>query len=305
MTHRAFSLILILVIETFLSSPTVTSFFDWLQHAGLTLVAILVISWLAYHLADFIVSHFVQKLVHKTRLNQMTSLDVKKRQDTVTGLLTTIVRVFIIIVSAMLIMKQLLPHLNYTPIFASAGIIGVALGFGAQSLVKDFLTGVFIITENQYRVGDIVEIDSAAGTVEHVGIRSTVIRDNDGNVHYLPNGTIAHVINKTMGFSKVNFTLSVEPDTDVDLLAAVINATGSGLLEDPKFKHKILEAPHFQNIGSFSQLGMEVTINGKTEPSEQWSVSSEMRRRLVAEFRKAKIHLAAPTGQVAFGTKKK
>ena len=92
---------------------------------------------------------------------------------------------------------------DLSPLFASAGIIGVALGFGAQSLVKDFLSGIFIIAENQYRVGDVVDVMGAAGTVERVGTRTTVIRDSEGNVHYVPNGTIQHVINKTMGYSIV------------------------------------------------------------------------------------------------------
>ena len=105
----------------------------------------------------------------------------------------------------------------------------------------------------------------------------------------------SHVINKTMGFSKVNFTLSVDADTDVDLLAKIINDTGAKLAEDPKWKAKITEAPRFMNVGSFSQLGMDITIVGVTQPSEQWSVTGELRRRLLKELVKHKIQLAAAT----------
>lgn len=280
-------------LDTFLTSPSVDSAIKWLSNQGLNVLFIVFVAWLSYHLVNFIVENLVRQLIRKTTYNKMTDLDLKKRQDTVTSLVSTLFRIIILAAAGMMLVKQLFPHINYTPIFASAGIIGVAVGFGAQSLIKDFLTGVFIITENQYRVGDVVDLDNgAAGSVERLGIRSTVLRDADGNVHYIPNGNVGHVINKTMGFSKVNFTLSVEPDTDVDLLAQVINDTGNKLAEDPKWKAKITEAPHFQNVGSFSQLGMDVVIVGVTQPSEQWSVTGELRRRLIQQLAKHKIKLA-------------
>ncbi len=265
---------------------------DWFENNGFNIILVIVLSWFLFHFLNIIINRFVQRVVRMTRSNQMTIDDVKKRQDTLSGLLSALSRIFISVVAFMVIFKLIFPHVSYTPLFASAGVIGIALTFGAQSLIKDFLTGIFIITENQYRVGDVIDIDGAAGSVERVGLRSTVLRDADGNVHYLPNGTITHVINKTMGYSKVNFTISVKPDTDVDLLARVINETGTALAEDDKWKTKILEAPKFVNIASFSELGMEVTVSGKTEPSEQWSVSSEMRRRLLKAFSVHKIKLA-------------
>ncbi len=191
-----------------------------------------------------------------------------------------------------MVFEQLFPQIDLTPFFASAGIVGIALGFGAQSLIKDFLSGLFIIAENQYRVGDIVDIEGATGTVERLTMRSTILRDNSGNVHFLPNGMVAHVINKTMGFSKVNFSLAVDPETDVDRLAAVIDEVGLKLSLDDKWKDKILEAPHFLNIGTISDLALEVTITGKTNPSQQWSVTGEMRRRLLKAFEKHKVVLA-------------
>jgi small conductance mechanosensitive channel len=281
-------------LDTFLTSSPVEGGVKWLSNQGLNILFICFGAWLLYHFVNFVVEHLMQRLIRKTRYNQMTDLDLKKRQDTVTSLVSTLIRIIILATAAMMVVKQLFPHINYAPIFASAGIIGVAVGFGAQSLIKDFLSGVFIITENQYRVGDVVDLENGAtGSVERIGIRSTVLRDGDGNVHYVPNGNVGHVINKTMGFSKVNFTLSVDADTDVDLLAKIINDTGAKLAEDPKWKAKITEAPRFMNVGSFSQLGMDITIVGVTQPSEQWSVTGELRRRLLKELVKHKIQLAA------------
>ena len=280
------------------------SFVQWLDTKGLHTFFTLLIAWFFYHLVNFIVEHLVKRIIRPGRYT-MTKLDIKKRQKTLIGLISTLLRLVIVVAATMFVIQSLFPKINYAPIFASAGIIGVALGFGAQSLVKDFITGVFIITENQYRVGDIVEIDGAAGTVEYVGIRSTVIRDTDGNVHYLPNGVISHVINKSMGFSKVNFTLAVKPDTDVDRLTEIINETGEKLASEPKWKEKITEPPHFVNISGFTQLGMDILVTGTTTPADQWSVTGELRRRLLVEFNKNKIKLATPPTMLGSTSKKK
>lgn len=291
-------------LNTFLTSPSVENTIRWLSNQGLNIVFICFVAWALYHFVNFVVENFMRRLIRKTALNKMTDLDLKKRQDTVTSLVSTLLRTIILATATMMVVKQLFPHINYAPIFASAGIIGVAVGFGAQSLIKDFLTGVFIISENQYRVGDVVDLgNDASGNVERIGIRSTVLRDANGNVHYVPNGAVGHVVNKTMGFSKVNFTLSVDPDTDLDLLATVINETGAKLAEDPKWKDKITEPPKFLNIGGFTQAGMDVTIVGVTEPSEQWSVTGELRRRLLKQLVKHKIRLA--TGTAPWQTMKK
>lgn len=310
MTEAHFSLILtgsMSPLETFLTSSLVVSTVQWLSNQGLNLLFICFFAWVLYHFVNFVVERVIRRLVRSTRYNQMTDLDLKKRQNTLTSLVSTLLRTVILVSAGMMVIKQLFPNINYAPIFASAGIIGIALGFGAQSLIKDFLTGLFIITENQYRVGDVVDLDNgAAGTVERIGIRSTVLRDADGNVHYVPNGNIGHVTNKTMDFSKVNFILSVHPDTDLDLLAEVINDTGAKLAEDPKWSAKITEAPHFMNVGSFSQLGIDVTVVGVTQPSEQWRVTGELRRRLLTELVNHKIKLAtAAPWQTANTPKKK
>ena len=230
--------------------------------------------------------------MRSTSFNPLSDDDIAKRRDTLNSLFTVIWKVLLVVVAGALVFEQLFPRVNLAPLFASAGLLGVAIGFGAQSLIKDFLSGVFIIVENQYRVGDIVDIEGAAGTVERVTIRSTVLRDGSGNVHFLPNGTINHVINKTLGYSRVNFTLTVDPETDIDKLSKLIDEVGTKLAEDEAWKDKVLEAPHFMNIGAFSDVALEVTISGKTTPSQQWAVTGEMRRRLLKTFTRHHIELA-------------
>lgn len=275
----------------------------WLVDPGIAILAIIGFAWLGRHFGGLIIGQIVRRLVRSTHYNPLSADDVTKRRDTLSSLFTVIWKIILVVVASCMIFQQIFPKVDLTPFFASAGLLGVAIGFGAQSLIKDFLSGIFIIAENQYRVGDIVDIEGAAGTVERVTVRSTVIRDASGNVHFLPNGEVIHVINKTMGFSKVNFSLVVDPDTDVDKLSTVIDEVGTKLAEDEKWKDKVLEAPHFLNIGTFSDVALEVTITGKTNPSQQWSVTGEMRRRLLKAFAKHKIELAHVPGFP--GTEKK
>lgn len=269
---------------------------DWLRDPGGTILIILVLGWLGRHFGGMVIARVIHRIIRSTHFKELSRDDVRKRQDTLISLFTVIWKMLVIIIVGFLVFQQVFPNIDLTPIFASSAIIGVALGFGAQSIIKDFLTGIFIITENQYRVGDVVDIEGAAGTVERITVRSTVLRDADGNVHFLPNGNIMHVINKTMGYSRVNFTIAVDPDTSVDHLSDLINETGEQLAKDEKWHDKILEAPYFLNIGTFSDVAIEVNITGKTQPSAQWSVTGELRRRLIKTFAKNKIELAHNPG---------
>lgn len=244
-----------------------------------------VVNWLMSHV---FVTHY-QRTLHKK--------DLEKRQRTLGALFTNVWRILVVIGTAYFIFTEFFDAKALAPLFASAGIIGVAFGFGAQSLVKDFLSGIFIISENQYRVGDIIEIDGFGGTVERIGVRSTVIRDVDGNVHYFPNGMVQHVINKTMGYSMARFSISVTPDTDIDEVAKIINKIGLALSKEPDWENKILEAPHFVMMGDFNATAINLIVTGKTQPSDQWSVVSEMRRRLLEAFEQERIEIG--TGNAA------
>lgn len=266
--------------------------FEWFSTTGLTVLLILGIAWLARHFGAVAITQLIRRVVLTNKFNKLTTDDVKKRQDTLISLFVVILKIIVFVIATLMIFKELFPHISLTPLLASAGLIGIIVGFGAQTMIRDFLAGVFIIAENQYRVGDVVDIDGAGGTVEKVSIRSTVLRDVDGNVHYLSNGNIMHVINKTMGFSKVNFTLTVKPDTDVDRLAEIINEEGKKMADDPLWKDKILEAPQFLKIGTFTDAAVEVIIVGTTQPSAQWGVTGELRRRLLQAFSRHKIELA-------------
>jgi len=236
----------------------------------------LIINWLMTHI---FVTHY-QRTLHKK--------DLEKRQRTLGSMFTNVWRIIVVVIALYFILQAVIGKEQaftlLAPLFASAGIIGVALGFGAQSLVKDFISGIFIISENQYRVGDVIEIEGFGGTVERIGVRSTVIRDVDGNVHFFPNGMVQHIINKTMGYSMARFTLAVAPDTDIDKVAKIIDKIGLKLASEEKWKDKVLEAPRYVMMGEFTATAINLIVSGKTQPSDQWSVTAEMRRRILEKF---------------------
>ena len=276
-------------------------FDEWMTEHGLgwlvsermvETVSIVIGAVIVYYLGRIFITWAIRYAIHSTAKHRSWHRkDIEKRENTLTQLIRSFWRITIIAYIAAMVASKLF-YFDLSPLFASAGIIGVALGFGAQSLVKDFLAGIFIIAENQYRVGDVVDVMGASGTVERVGTRSTVLRDADGNVHYLPNGTIQHVINKTMGYSMSRFTLQLDPRTDISRAADIINETGQQLSKEKSWDKKIIEPPKFVSVGDITGRSVELIVAGKVQPSDQWAVTSEMRRRLLKEFEKQEIELA-------------
>lgn len=267
---------------------------DWVLSNGFELAIILVVGLLAYFVGTRIVIFAIKRAVRGAKHRVWHKKDIEKRQKTLVSLFVNMWRIIVLFTVLYAIIAVFIPNVGaaLTPLFASAGIIGVAIGFGAQSLIKDFLSGIFIISENQYRVGDVIDIEGFSGTVERIGTRSTVMRDVNGNVHFFPNGMIQHVINKTMGYSMARFTVSLHPETDIDLTAEIIDTLGKELSLEEKWKDKILSPPTFLSVGEITGNSVEVIIAGKTQPSDQWGVISEMRRRLLEEFEEKQIRLA-------------
>lgn len=276
---------------------------NWLVSYGNNILLIVTITALFYYFGSMFIGRIVKRTLHATKRN-WPEKDIEKRERTLVGLFKNIWRALVITFGVFALFRLFFEDISLAPLFASAGIVGVAFGFGAQSLVQDFLSGLFIISENQYRVGDVIDIEGASGTVERIGVRSTVLRDADGNVHYFPNGMIQHVINKTMGYSMARFSISIHPSSDIEEVTKIINETGEKLAKETKWKSKIIEAPSFVSIGEFTATSVSLLISGKTQPSDQWSVTGEMRRRLLFELEKNKIELSSTFPALQPTTKK-
>ncbi len=265
---------------------------QWMKDDGLGVLTTITIAIVLFYIGSGLLSKLVKQAVKSTAKHRdWHRKDMEKRQKTLSALFVSMWRIMIIIFVVVSILTEIF-HVDLAPLFASAGIIGVALGFGAQSLIKDFLSGIFIIAENQYRVGDIIAIEGASGTVERIGTRSTVLRDMDGNVHYFPNGMVMHVINKTMGYSMARFNIAIHPSSNIDDVTEIIDRLGAELATETEWKNKIIKAPAFVSIGEFTGTAVDLQIAGKTQPSDQWSVTAEMRKRLLEALEAADIKLA-------------
>ncbi len=238
---------------------------------------------------------FVRKLVRRAIKNNhfKTEQDEKQREDTMTSTIGAGLRVTIWIVFGLLLLGEL--GIDIAPLLAGAGIAGVALGFGAQAMVKDFLAGLFILIENQYRVGDVIEINqTVSGKVEQVTLRTTVLRDLDGMVHHIANGTIFIATNMTMEFANVNLDISVSYDTDIEKLEKVVNDVGEKLANDELWKEFIFTQPKFLRVDDFAASAIIIKITGEVAPMMQWKITGELRKRLKIAFDKSGISIPFP-----------
>jgi small conductance mechanosensitive channel len=184
---------------------------------------------------------------------------------------------------------------------AGVGVVGIAIGFGAQSLVKDIIAGLFILLENQYRRGDVVKIADTSGLVEDINLRRTLLRDLDGIVHSVPNGEIRVASNLTKGYSRVNLNISVGYNEDLDRAIAVINRVGKELAEDPAWSAQILKPPQVLRVDNLGDSGIDIKVTGDTKPIQQWAIMGELRLRIKKAFDREGIEIPWPHTKVYFG----
>jgi len=266
--------------------------YAWFGSVGLKIIIIIISFWFARRFAMIFVERFIKRIIKHDRAH--TSEEKRQREKTLVSIFHTTFSVVLVIIAIMMILDAL--GLEIAPLIASAGIVGVALGFGGQWLIKDIIAGLFIILENQFRVGDVVSLHVTGGekigTVEDVSLRTTMLRDLDGQLHHVPNGSIIVASNLSMKFAGINLDLLIPIDQDVDKVAKIINEVSDELAQDKAWESKILEKPKFLRINDFAENYMIVKITGKTLPLEQWSVSGELRMRLQKAFKTAKIPLA-------------
>ncbi|MGB0099689.1 MAG: mechanosensitive ion channel family protein [Nocardioides sp.] len=226
----------------------------------------------------------VQELATSTRRVQ--------RAKTMGSLLKSIITGLLIGIIGTMMLSEL--GVNIAPIIASAGIAGLALGFGAQSLVKDFITGIFMIFEDQYGVGDVVDVGEAIGTVEAVSLRVTRLRSLDGTVWYVPNGTIARVGNMSQNWSRAVVDVGVAYGEDINRVRGVLADVSHGLWEDEDFRGVIIEEPEVTGVEELAADAITLRVLLKTAPLQQWAVARELRQRIKARFDHEGIEIPFP-----------
>lgn len=190
---------------------------------------------------------------------------------------------------------------NVAPLLASAGVMGVALGFGAQSLVKDFLSGLFMMVEDQYGVGDVVDLGEASGTVEAVGLRVTRIRSLDGTVWYVRNGEVLRVGNMTQGWSRAVIDLRVDAQTDLAAAEEIVRRVAATFAADEQWAPFLIDEPSYTGIEEIGGEAVKLRLLVKTQPSQQWAVAREVRRRLKTELDAAGLQLAVSKVNLSTG----
>jgi small conductance mechanosensitive channel len=215
-----------------------------------------------------------------------------QRAKTMGDLLKSIITGVLVAIFGTMVLSQV--GVNIAPIIASAGILGIALGFGAQSLVKDFLSGVFMIFEDQFGVGDVVDVGEATGTVEAVSLRVTRLRDLDGTVWYVPNGEILRVGNKSQNWSRAVVDIGVGYDEDLARVTRVLAEVAHDLWEDDDFRSVIVEAPEVTGVEALAPDAITLRVLVKTAPMEQWGVARELRQRIKARFDHEGIEIPFP-----------
>src|SRR4029453_3214686 len=183
--------------------------------------------------------------------------------------------------------------LDLGPLIAGAGIVGVAIGFGSQNLVRDFISGIFMLMEDQYGVGDVVDAGPATGTVEGVGLRTTRLRDANGTLWHIPNGEIRRVGTRSQGWARALVDVEVAYSTDIDDTTRTIEQVANDLYADPHWAPRILETPEVWGVGELGPDGIRVRLVAKTRPLEQWKVARELRPRLKVAFDQAGIEVSA------------
>jgi moderate conductance mechanosensitive channel len=258
------------------------------------LVGALIIRRVATELAKRLLKHIVRPDVYPTKS------DREKRIKTLYSLANGVIRLVVYAIAGLMIISEIRP--DYKAIlFTSAGLIGAVIGFGAQNLIKDLVSGIFIITENQYRIGDEISVMGSAGIgevngiVEDITIRTTILRDLSGNVHHMPNGNIGVTTNKTLGFSRMNVDIVVALNTDIEKLTQLIKEVGEQLAAIPELENKVIEPPYLASIRGLSGEGMSVRVLAKTSPAAQWRTRSEFYKLLKTALDKNHIKLVAET----------
>jgi len=267
-----------------------TKLVDWATTSGIKVIFIIIGAYLLKVIAKRFIERVVKAAIASDRV--ITEDAELKRMTTLVHIFSYTFNTIIVMVAGMMVLDEF--GLKTGSLLATAGIAGVAIGFGAQYLVRDVITGIFIIFENQYRLGDVIRIGTIAGSVEDISLRVTTLRDSNGTVHYIPHGEIKIVSNLTRLFSKINMNVGVAYEANLDHVAEVVNKIGEEMALDPAWKEAIIEAPKFLCVDSLNDSSVSIKIVGQTMPQDQWAVAGELRKRIKETFEIEGIEIPYP-----------
>ncbi|MFC1564473.1 mechanosensitive ion channel family protein [candidate division KSB1 bacterium] len=260
--------------------------YNWLITSGIRILFIVIITAAGLKIAKLVFS----KIFSKMKKEEATEFN--KRIETLRSILNYILTISILILSAIIILSEL--GIDIGPILAAAGILGLAVGFGAQNLVKDIISGFFILIEDQIRVGDVVQISGKSGLVEKVNLRMTILRDVAGSVHYVRNGDIDVVTNMTKDFSFYVFDIGIAYRENVDEVIGLIREVSDEIRANPDYQTEILDSVEILGLDKFADSAVIIKARIKTIPVKQWRVGREFNRLLKKKFDEKDIEIPFP-----------
>jgi len=255
----------------------------WVAVAQLLLIGIL--TFIALRFAHGVVAGALRRLfereVAEGTAQQLSAVELERRRLTLEVLAYRVLRVIILVIAFLMMLEVL--RLDIGPAIAGLGIVGLALSLGTQSLVRDYIAGAFVLIENQYSKGDVVEIAGETGTVEDISLRRTVLRDGDGIVHYVPHGLIQTASNLSRSWAGINLDIPVSYTEDLAAVTAAIDAAGDGLAADPKWRAAVFETPHVTRVESLGDTGIVVRVHGSVAALHRVTAAGALRGLILAE----------------------
>lgn len=270
----------------------------WLATNGIRALAIIIATIVLLKAVGIITARMQKVMARKS-----DDGEYKKRADTLGHVIRWILRVIVIAVGLMMLLECF--GMPIGPALTAAGVVGIAVGFGAQNIVQDFFAGFFILLENQIRVGDVVQVNDKGGLVEQINLRMVVLRDYAGNVIYVRNGKIDVVTNMTKDYSRYVFNVGVAYREDVDEVIKVLQAIDEEMRKDPAFKDDILAPLEVAGLDSFGDSAIVIKARTMTKPIQQWRIGREFNRRIKRKFDELGIEIPFPHQTIYFGKDKK
>ena len=276
--------------------PPWSTIVEILRENALPVLVILVVAVVLLRVARLFVHGVVKALMDREATEgtaqELSAVELQKRMDTLDGLGGNVIRFFIVVIAGLMVLRSF--GLDIGPAIAGLGVVGVAVGFGAQHLVRDYLNGALILIENQFSKGDVIRVAGVSGTVEDFSLRRTTLRDLDGVVHTVPNGEIMVASNLTRVWARINQDVTVAYGTDIERATAVVDEVGRKMAEDKAWKRRVLEAPRVDRVAALGELGPTLKILGTVRAPDQWAAAGELRKRLLAAFHQHGIEIPRP-----------
>ena len=271
----------------------------WLSHSGIRVAVVIAVAFVMQQIARGMIPHLVRGQVVRKEMKKRFIEEAEQRAETLTHFLVGTAVTVVWLVAIFMALPDF--GIEIGPLLAGAGIIGLAVGFGAQGLIRDIISGVFIIMEDQYAKGDWVQLGAIDGEVEYLGLRRTVLRDFDGTHHTIPNGEIKVASNYSKDWACVNMDIPVGYGEDLDRVMRVIDEVCSGIAEEEQWQETIIETPRVLRVQNFGDSGIDIKVWGRTKPMWQWSVTGELRKRIKYRFDKDGIEIPWPHVKLYFG----